>query len=326
MMVVVMVAGAALRIFMHDWWIPLVWWNAFTFYVYLPAYICLLFGLVMHRWRLAAVAAAVVACHLVWVAPDFVPRGLLASAGGAEPAAVGDPSPSLLRLYYQNVRMHSDDTEWRIGQMLSVDPDVIALVEFAPAWEAAIRESRIPALYPHNTIQAETRIQDVVLFSKRPLEDVQYREIGPGNRAVAGTVRIDDTPVRLFCVHAPRPLPVQSEEFFAFGRSMIEWVNQTELPCVVMGDFNSTQHARWYQRLLHVADLHSAHRDVGRGYAVTWPNGREPLPPIRIDHLLVSPEFTCRSIREGNGGQSDHKPLICELFFAVDNDGETAVQ
>ena len=63
-----------------------------------------------------------------------------------------------------------------------------------------------------------------------------------------------------------------------------------------------------------VADrLRSAHVDRGRGYAITWPNGMFPLPPIRIDHALLSPEVECLAISEGIGTGSDHRPLVVDL-------------
>ena len=63
---------AALRILYHDGTYVLIWLNAFTRYVYLPAYVCLLFAAWQRRWRLALVSSAVVACHLAWLAPDFL--------------------------------------------------------------------------------------------------------------------------------------------------------------------------------------------------------------------------------------------------------------
>jgi endonuclease/exonuclease/phosphatase (EEP) superfamily protein YafD len=80
----------------------------------------------------------------------------------------------------------------------------------------------------------------------------------------------------------------------------------------VVGDFNATQHSRVYEQLMS-GHFRSAHEDRGRGYATTWPNGLRPVPPIRIDQALMSPQVECVSIVEGTGLGSDHKPLILEL-------------
>lgn len=319
-LVLVMAAGAMLRIFLHDWWIPLVWWNAFTLYVYLPAYVCLAIAVVIRRWRLAAVAGLVIVCHLAWIAPDFIPRA--AQDAEPPPAEVNRTANHRLRLYYQNVHMHAEDFTWRIEKMLGEDSDIIALVEFTPNWEDAVAASDLPELYPHNTLRENPRSQQMAVFSKLPLEDVTHRFIAGQRLAVAATVRIGGHAVRLFCIHVPRPVLSQADAYHSFGREVIHWLDQTEGPRIVVGDFNSTQHAAWYRRLKTVAGLHSAHREVGRGYAVTWPSGRFYVPPIRIDHLLLSQELTCLSVREGDGGQSDHKPLIGELLLAIEDDTE----
>jgi endonuclease/exonuclease/phosphatase (EEP) superfamily protein YafD len=81
---------------------------------------------------------------------------------------------------------------------------------------------------------------------------------------------------------------------------------------VVLGDFNATQHSRVYKQL-KADGMRSAHEDRGRGYATTWPNGKQPIPPIRIDQAFLSPSVECISIDEGVGRESDHKPLLLDL-------------
>jgi endonuclease/exonuclease/phosphatase family metal-dependent hydrolase len=262
-------------------------------------------------------AVAVAGCHLAWTLPDFLPPDLLATAGVGNSGAAIDTDSETLRLYYQNLNLHTEDFQPRMDAILREDPDLIALVELVPAWEAAVRESEILTKYPHHTLRPDPlRSQQLAIFSKRPLEDVEYKYVLGRRLAVAATVRTDDGPVRFFCIHAPRPLEKQAEQFRGYCQEVIDWVSQAQTPRVLVGDFNSTQHAAWYQRLCTRARLHSGHREVGRGYAVTWPNGRYWLPPIRIDHALLSPELVCRRIVEGGGGMSDHKPLIVDLVVA----------
>ena len=93
-------------------------------------------------------------------------------------------------------------------------------------------------------------------------------------------------------------------------------------PLVVFGDFNATQHSKVYRELTS-GRLRSAHRDRGRGYAVSWPNGKYPAPPIRIDQSLLSEEIECLQIREGEGRGSDHKPLIFDVRIRYEAASET---
>jgi endonuclease/exonuclease/phosphatase (EEP) superfamily protein YafD len=86
---------------------------------------------------------------------------------------------------------------------------------------------------------------------------------------------------------------------------------------VVLGDFNSTQYSLVYHEITSLG-LRSAHEDRGRGFATTWPNGENPLPPIRIDQAFLSPEVECLDIFEGIGRGSDHKPLILDIRVHTD--------
>jgi endonuclease/exonuclease/phosphatase (EEP) superfamily protein YafD len=84
---------------------------------------------------------------------------------------------------------------------------------------------------------------------------------------------------------------------------------------VVAGDFNATRHHPSFRRLLSDG-MADAHEERGRGWAATWPRNRRPLPPLmRLDHVLVSPGVGVRSIREGLGQGSDHRPIIADLVL-----------
>ena len=73
--------------------------NAFTRYVYLPAYFVLAWAVWQRRWVLLAASLAVVACHVTWMAPDFVrDRRFDPPSGDTRPAT----SPTL-RVFFANV-------------------------------------------------------------------------------------------------------------------------------------------------------------------------------------------------------------------------------
>jgi endonuclease/exonuclease/phosphatase (EEP) superfamily protein YafD len=62
--------------------------------------------------------------------------------------------------------------------------------------------------------------------------------------------------------------------------------------------------------------MRDVHLALGRGLAVTWPNGTSIAPPILIDHVLVSREIAIASVREGRGAGSNHRPVIAELVLS----------
>jgi endonuclease/exonuclease/phosphatase (EEP) superfamily protein YafD len=121
--------------------------------------------------------------------------------------------------------------------------------------------------------------------------------------------------VRLYAIHTIAP--VTPGAFRGWNGNFEELLRQVENetgPVVLLGDFNLTQHHRWYDELID-AGFSDCHHALGEGSATTWPNGHVPLPPIRLDQVFVRGGLVCLAIREGAGEGSDHRPVIVDLGF-----------
>ena len=129
------------------------------------------------------------------------------------------------------------------------------------------------------------------------------------------TLRMNDTTVRIYNWH---PLPPRTLEYVNVWNdqytALLARLEHETNPVIIAGDFNATQHAYWMKQLSE-AGFKSAHREVGRGWAVTFPNGTSRFPPIRLDHILYTAPIVCLDINEGQGAGSDHKPLIADFLI-----------
>lgn len=84
---------------------------------------------------------------------------------------------------------------------------------------------------------------------------------------------------------------------------------QERLPVIVCGDFNSTAH-NWEYRTI-AAGLRNAFTERGREWGATY---HLKLPLVRIDHVLVSPEWEVVSAHvPGVPPPFDHRPLVARL-------------
>jgi endonuclease/exonuclease/phosphatase (EEP) superfamily protein YafD len=256
---------------------------------------------------------AVAACHVTWLAPEFLRDGRFDSYGGATTAAASD-SPTL-RIFFANARADNELPEDFLREIETVNPDVIVLVEFLPWFRGVAQTS--PALKPYlyGTPQNQPRGGEIALYSKIPIDNA--RHIWAAQRpSLAFDIRVGGRPLRVVCLHSPRPSPwprdLPQNDYRTFWDTMLPAVLELPDPAVVVGDFNATPHSRVYH-LLTADRFRSAHDDRGRGYATTWPNGQFPVPPIRIDQALLSPSVECVQIAEGAGLGSDHKPLILDV-------------
>jgi endonuclease/exonuclease/phosphatase (EEP) superfamily protein YafD len=300
-----MLAGAALRIICHDGTDLLIWFNAFTPYVYLPAYVLFALAAWEHRRLLAAANLLLILCHLVWVAPDY--RSSTPYPADPANAAVSRP----IRILFANIRSQNEDHDGVLREIASVDPDIVVLVEYRRWWTHSLQESPVLQPYVYGTQLNQPFAGEVAVFSKLPIANQQLVWVGTRLNNILD-VLLGDTSLRLFCLHSPRPYYEQPFGYGDFWKQELPLISQQPRPLVVIGDTNITQFSKIYQQLISTG-LRSAHSDRGRGYATTWPNGTNPLPPIRIDQAFLSPQVECLKIAEGIGYGSDHKPLILDI-------------
>ena len=291
------------RLAVPDRFLVLIWANAYTFWIYLPAYAAAAVAALLVRWRLLAAAGVVVAFHLVWVLPDFRP-------GESIPAdAYSAPK---LRLMTANVYFGNPDLRPLAREILEVDPDVLFIQEYGPKMEDALESEGVTGRYSYAAFAAENPYFGTAVFSRLPLSNVET--VHAGRRPyIRATVNIGGHDVRLYDIHATSPGfgPGIANDWNDGWQSTFESLRSEPGLVIAAGDFNMTQNHRWY-RELERAGFTSSHEERGRGRATTWPQGRK-LPMIRIDQVFHNAGVVTLSIREGRGEGSDHRPIIAEL-------------
>ena len=311
--VVSLAVVAALRFFYHDGAYVLIWLNAFTRYVYLPAYACLVWAAWQRRWVLTAVSAGVVAVHLALMAPDFLRDRRFDVAANTHADGVAAPASRTVRIFFANVRVDNTEYDAMLREIAQADPDVIVLVEYGWGWHLAFKSAPVMKPYIYGSGHEQRFIGSVNMFSRLPLKSEAHDWIN-GRPMHSIDVDVGSQSLRIIGIHGPRPIDKPKYDYEGYWDQMVPRLTAPQGPLVVVGDFNATQHSEAYQRLTS-ANLRSGHDDRGRGYATTWPNGKHLLPPIRIDQVFLSPEVECKRMVEGVGKGSDHKPLIVDVHI-----------
>lgn len=298
-------------------WSPLKWINAFTGYIYLPAYFCLAVALVTRRKVLAAWFGVICVWHLAVVLPTILPVRE-ARARGEVTWQVDTGKRVLLRVFYANVGKTNDRIEDLFDELRASDADLLVLTEFTDDWHDKFNESELPADYPHHVHLFDYSPAATGVYSRSPLlEDERvYQE---KRVVVHTTVDLGRAKLELYALHAPRPVRSPLHQYEEFWGIVEQQLAQEEGARLVIGDFNATPYSLIYRRLTRDGGLLDCQELCGRGYVTTWPNGTRLLPPIRIDHALVSPDVACLQISTGVGVGSDHKPLSLTLAIPVSN-------
>ncbi len=304
----VLVAAIAARLIWPDRNIVLIWWNAYTFWVYLPAYLVVAVAVTFQKWRLVAGGAVVVLFHLWWVVPDY---------RGADAVPDWAPGATQMKFMTFNLKTKNPEPEMLVRELSEADPDIVLVQEYGPDFGTLLEESQVADRYPYQEIALETPYLGMAIYSKIPLADV--RVLRPaGRQYLRAELEVDGRRVTLYAVHPTSP--GAGGQFSANlwnqdWQALITALAGEPGPVILAGDLNMTQHHRWYGELKDLG-LVNAHEARGRGNASTWqPFGF--VPAIRLDHVFVSNEFAPLEIREGKGAGSDHRPVIARLALAA---------
>jgi endonuclease/exonuclease/phosphatase (EEP) superfamily protein YafD len=274
--------------------------NAYTLWIYLPAYPIAVAALCFRAWPLALAASLIVVAQLTWVVPTT-----------ARAVAAPERSP-VARIVAANVRYDNLDHSRLIDELESYDADVIVLEEVTPPWWDSIAKSALAV--SHSVVVKEMRNDpgSMAILSRRPLTNVVVHHAA-GWPVITATVVLGGRSVHLAGIHPVAPLETFERNQRA-QRAITAIARRLPHPRLLAGDFNATPYNRWYRQLLDLG-LRDAHESVGRPFATTWPNGQRFTPPLLLDHVLADPSIVPVRVREGAGTGSDHRPVIVDLAF-----------
>ena len=208
------------------------------------------------------------------------------------------------------------DLERMLAVVQRADPDILALQEVDSRRVKGAEHpiALLKRVLGHHGVAA-TAITTAdgdygqVLLSRWPLEEAVIHDISvPGReprRAIAATV---GTPSgRLFVVAAHLGLRFVERRRQCFKMALL--ADQSELPTVVLGDFNDWMWPGSVQNVL-------ARRLPGRTRQRTFP---ARLPLLKLDRIYCRPAAALVSskVDPAGAGVSDHLPLIAEIDPAV---------
>lgn len=276
--------------------------NAQTVWLYLPAYAIVSAALLFRRFALAALAGVVVAAHVALVA------GAVGSAEPIPPAAASAPQ---LRLVTANLRNENRERDALAAELLATDADVLVVQEVTEEWDEVLERSGVYARYPHRTAIVREDAGGGAILSRLPIGSARRDRMREDWALLSAVVSVGSRSFTVVNVHPAQPA-LGWRIHRSHVRQILARVAEIEGPRVVAGDFNATAHNRFVRDVERLG-LDSAHERRGRGLAVTWPNELAPLPPVRIDHVLVDDAFSVLTVRELEGEGSDHRPVLVDL-------------
>jgi endonuclease/exonuclease/phosphatase (EEP) superfamily protein YafD len=191
------------------------------------------------------------------------------------------------------------------------DPDVLFLMETDDTWAEGLRETL--ARYPTVLAEARPDCYGLIFATRLPVEEARIVHLTPDTTpAVFASLRTKGgRPFHFLGLHPQPPVPgVDTDERDAQVLYAARFARRTDIPVVVMGDFND---AAWS----HTSRLYKTYGRyldprVGRGLYASF-HADNILIRCALDQLFVSEEMAMIDFRLGPKVGSDHFPVIARL-------------
>ena len=277
--------------------------TAFALYIYLPAYLMLLFAIFTKRKVLTVVCALLVVSHITWVLPNFSRADDLPAAAAAAPK---------LTVLSQNIKYDNATPERVIETIRDANADVVMLQELTWDTSALLKRSGVFADYPYSFDELDGGgASGIGMWSKIKFDSKRKAELG--HAALRVELTVDNRQVTLWNIHTYSPLRQNGNEvdLWKLGLQQTATALHGESGNVIAaGDFNATRMHHSYRKIVDNG-YHDEHVRLGQGNARTWPVDYEWTAPfgglIQIDHVLTHGNVRAVKITQTPGLGSDHR-------------------
>lgn len=307
--------STALHVLLHivvgNTWAPVALFDSFAHWLWLPALPLLLALLFLRQWFLVVLCVPAVFAFMFHFGGQFVPHEIKAA----------DDAPTFTLLSY-NILATNRSHAATIEIIRAANADVVALQEVGQEANAAL-QAALGDLYPHQAVYAQANaFTGQALYSRFPVLASDYwqydwLEFPLGH--MRATLRVAGQPVALYNLHPVHP-GIGSAFFDPRWRyqelqDIVRRIREEEMPVIATGDFNMPQLSPDYD--LITQGLRDAHRDVGWGLGLTFPQWRLPAL-LRLDYAFYDPAafvpLVARVLPEAGG--SDHYPLLVRFALS----------
>lgn len=191
-------------------------------------------------------------------------------------------------------------------QLLQKQPvDVLALQEITPKWEQLLKSnSFIQKTYPYQKNYADERTHGYGIFSKYPLQNVEYLNNDSGRPIAQCFEILHPTKGKIYicnahtaspaiAFHSPESFPIAYYKVANLRAKQWQQITQhidqkaTDIPNrMILGDLNTPDFEPLGYRQIQQQYV-DVFAEVGSGFGFTFPRGRLPYPVFRLDYILT---------------------------------------
>ncbi len=244
------------------------------------------------------------------------------------------PSPNLqrgtkLRLMTYNIKAGRVDNMVPILEDIRENkPDVLLFQESHRGNAELIRQT----LYDWHVVTSD----QYLIASQLPLSGAELKTLTLGDthlHALRCVLTVHNKPVTLYTVHLHSPRSGLNTALHALRHSRDAITDNTDLrlnqarlladflrheasPLILTGDLNAPVRSQVCREFEDIG-LRDAFSESGRGYGYTYGQAVKWIrsPYLRIDHILLSAEWTPIRSFAGNREGSEHRPVFADVYL-----------
>jgi endonuclease/exonuclease/phosphatase family metal-dependent hydrolase len=200
--------------------------------------------------------------------------------------------------------------------------DVLALQEYTPAAEAALRAAGLSELLPYRAADAQPGATGSALYARLPIRQSRPRTLPWGFGQMTATLDIPGgQPLTVESVHPCAPASREATRAWSDGLASQPAAGPDALR-VLIGDFNATLDHSQLRRLL-TTGYRDAASTVGAGLVPTWPYAgarAHVTPRVTLDHALADERIAVTGYAVFTIAGTDHRPIFAELLVPAGAD------
>ena len=227
-------------------------------------------------------------------------------------APINSEHSTPLRLMVFNVYFENQEVDAVMAEIGEHDPDLIYLMEYPSNANPTMRLD-LTADYPYQIIEPSRFTMGTALYSKYPIVESEVHQFA-GTRIPISEAVIDVGGKRFAFVggHPWPPLPQWGKLHREQLDDVIDvatGIDETQMPLIVAGDFNTPPSAYMLNELATEANV----RQVRQRFDFRKTYFPFPLVAMALDHVLVSDKILVGGYSFGNAAGSDHVPLVVDF-------------
>jgi endonuclease/exonuclease/phosphatase (EEP) superfamily protein YafD len=296
-----------MRLVAWDDFQPLAVLDAFTAFIYLPAWIVLIVAAVGRRFLLAGLALLVVVAQVVFVLPELM---------ASEPVPGWTAAAPTLRVLDANTNFPNTSLDGYAKEISQFQPQLVTMEETNSVVSGQLNRDGVLRYLPYQIDVKRYDASGFFVASHFPLTKIHIVYLYGRPLIVQAVIQLPSGPQPFWVVHTIAPLPSSFSQWQG-GLATIGQLLHARGPSdlLVAGDFNSTWGNRGFRAILDTG-LTDAAAARGQAFDMTWNQFDHPIPPLaRIDHILTGPGVAVTQIRTDAGPGSDHRDLIATVAF-----------